>query len=195
MMRFALVCVAIAVLASGCTEAASGKDSGPSWLQFPTTRAPLRASPSGEVARPCEPDVAGTWRTKMVPWLTSVLVSAGGPDGQPLTAADIKDTGSALQIGSDHGEVVVYVYAGVPDLEHDPRPSMARTGSIGGYTLYSSVHGTARQYSAFGPETWLSLSAYASTVDAASRWADETDVHAWFQDMIARFAADPIPSC
>jgi hypothetical protein len=149
----------------------------------------------GTTAQPCGPDDAGTWRTKMSPWLTSALVSVGGPDGQPLTAADINDTLSALQIGSDHSEVVVYVFAGTPDLEHDPRPSMVRIGSIGDYGLYSSVHATAMQYSAFGPETWLSLHAYASTRDAATRWADDTDVHAWFQDMIARFAVDPMPSC
>jgi hypothetical protein len=143
----------------------------------------------------CGPDDAGTWRTKMAPWLTSALVSVGGPDGQPLTASDINDTLSALQIGSDHSEVVVYVFASTPDLDHDPRPSMVRTGSIGDYALYSSVHATAMQYSAFGPETWLSLYAYASTRDAATRWADDTDVHAWFQDMIARFAVDPMPSC
>jgi hypothetical protein len=131
----------------------------------------------------------------MVPWLTSVLVSVGGPDGQPLTAADINDTGSALQIGSDRAEVVVYVYADVPDLEHDPRPFMQRTGSIGYYALYSSVHATVRQYAAFGPEAWLSLSAYAQTPDAATTWARGADVHEWFRAMLARFAVDPIPSC
>jgi hypothetical protein len=195
MMRFVPVCVAIAFLVSGCTEAASGKSPSPSRQGLPTTRAPLPASSSGEVARPCEPDVAGTWRTTMVPWLTSALMSVGGPDGQNLTAAEINDTGSALQIGRDRAEVVVYVYADVPDLEHDPRPFMQRAGSIRDYALYSSVDATVLQYSAFGPETWLSLSAYATTLDAATRWADDTDVHAWLQDMIARFAVDPIPSC
>ena len=131
----------------------------------------------------------------MVPWLTSVLVSVGGPDGQPLTAADINDTGSALQIGGDRGEVVVYAYAGVPDLEHDPRPSMVRIGAIGDYALYSSVHATVRHHAAMSPETWLSLYAYASTPAAATRWAGETDVHAWFLEMVDRFAVDPIPSC
>jgi hypothetical protein len=195
MMRFVLVCVAIAFLVSGCTEAASGKSPSPSRQGLPTTRAPLPASSSGEVARPCEPDVAGTWQTKMIPWLTSVLVSVGGPDGQNLKAADIQDTGSALRIGSDRAEVVVYVYASIPDLEHDPRPFMQRAGSTGEYALYSSVRATARQYSAFGPETWLTLYAYQSTPDAATRWAEETDVHAWLQDMIAQFAVNPIPSC
>jgi hypothetical protein len=66
---------------------------------------------------------------------------------------------------------------------------------IGDYALYSSVHATAMQDSAFGPETWLSLYAYASTPDAATRWARETDVLTWLQEMIARFAVDPIPSC
>jgi hypothetical protein len=195
MMRFVLVCVAIAFLVSGCTEAVSGRSPGPNRQGVPTTRAPLPANSSGKVARPCEPDVAGTWQTKMVPWLTSVLVSVGGPDGQPLTAPDINDTGSALRIGSDRAEVVVYVYAGTPDMEHDPRPFMQRSGSIGDYAVYSSVHPAAMQYSAFGPETWLSLSAYATTRDAAAGWADDTDVHAWLQDMIARFAVKPIPSC
>jgi hypothetical protein len=195
MMRFVLVCVAIAFLVSGCTEADSGKSPSPSRQGLPTTRALLPSSSSGEVARPCAPDVAGTWRTKMVPWLTAVLVSVGGPDGEPLTTAEINDTGSALRIGSDRAEVVVYVYSGTPDLEHDPRPFMQRSGSIGEYAVYSSVHATARQYSAFGPEAWLSLYAYASTPDTAARWADDTDVHAWLQDMIARFAVNPIPSC
>jgi hypothetical protein len=154
----------------------------------------LPDAPAGPVVA-CEPDEAGTWRTTMVPWLTSVLVSVGGPDGQPLTAAEINNTLSALQIGSDRAEVVVYIYAGVPDLEHDPRPSMVRTGSIGDYALYSSIHATAMQYSVFGPETWLSLYAYASTPDAATRWRDDTDVRAWLDDMIARFAVNPIPSC
>jgi hypothetical protein len=131
----------------------------------------------------------------MVPWLTSVLVSFGGPDGQNLKAADIQDTGSALRIGSDRAEVAVYVYASTPDLEHDPRPFMQRAGSIRDYALYSSVNGTVLQYSAFGPETWLSLYSYATTHDAATRWANDTDVDAWLQGMIARFAVNPIPTC
>jgi anti-sigma factor RsiW len=185
--RVATIALALVIAAAGFAFAVSrlGDQSADNVLPDVPADAPVS----------CQPDDAATWRTKMVPWLTSVLVSVGGPDGQPLTASDISDTGSALRIGSDRAEVVVYVYADVPDLEHDPRPFMQRTGSIGDYALYSSAHATARQYSAFGPEAWLSLYAYASTPDTAARWADGTDVHSWLQDMIARFAVNPIPSC
>ncbi|MEO8292977.1 MAG: hypothetical protein ABI635_07525 [Actinomycetota bacterium] len=153
-------------------------------------------APSGEqLGQPCEPDVAGTWGTRVAPWLTSVLVNVVSPDGQPLSEADIHDTGSALQIGGARSEVVLYAYASVPDLEHDPRPSMVRTGSIGYYDLYAGGNGKVRQYGAFGPGTWLSLSAYATTPATATRWAAKTDVHAWLKAVIGQIAADPLPSC
>lgn len=167
----------------------------PSPVGAPQSTDNVLADVSAGPAGVCEPDDAGTWRTKMVPWLTSVLVNVGSPSGQPLSEEDINDTGSALQIGGDRREVVLYAYASVPDLEHDPRPSMVRAGSIGDYALYTSVHATVRQYAAMSPDTWLSLSAYASTPGAATRWAAETDVQAWLQAVIARLAVRPIPTC
>lgn len=151
----------------------------------------VQSGPTGE----CEPDVGATWKTKMVPWLTSVLVTVGSPDGRPLDEEDIHDTGSALQIGGDRGEIVLYAYASVPDLEHDPRPSMVRTGSIDEYALYASGGRTTRRYGAFASDTWVSLSAYASTPVTASRWTEEIDVHGWFQRMIAEISLNPIPRC
>ncbi len=151
----------------------------------------------GTTAQPCEPNDGTTWRTKVAPWLTSILASVGAPDGQPLSEGDINDTHTALQIDAADGQadVVLYIFASVPDLDHDPRPSMLRTGSIDEYALYASGDGKVRQYAAISSELWLSLSAYASTPRTAATWERETDVHGWFQAMLARFAVDPIPSC
>jgi hypothetical protein len=155
---------------------------------------PVGSSPQ-DTAQSCDPDDGAIWRTKTVPWLTSVLARVGSPEGLPLDTEDINDTGTALQIGGDRDEVVLYVHAGAPDLEHDPRPSMLRTGSIGDYALYSSGEGTVRQYGAFASHTWLSLSAYASTPASAATWERGTDVHGWFQRMIAEIVVHPLPSC
>jgi hypothetical protein len=143
----------------------------------------------------CEPDLAYVWRTKMAPWLSSVLVRVGSPDGQPLREMDIDDTGSALQITDARDEVVLYVYANTPDLEHDPRPYMVKTDSSGGFDLYASGRGTVRRFGAFSSTTWLTLGAYATSSPAASRWERDTDVRRWLDRMIAEIATSPIPTC
>jgi DNA-binding beta-propeller fold protein YncE len=158
-----------------------------------------RASPAGgspeAISESCDPDLGHVWRTKMAPWLASILVTVGSPDGQPLAVEDLNDTGSALQVGDARGEVVLYVHASAPDLEHDPRPSMVKTGSVGDYELYTSVEGTVRHFGAFAPTTWVTLGAYADTPAIASRWERDTDISAWLDRVIAEIAKNPIPTC
>ena len=131
----------------------------------------------------------------MVPWLRSILVGVGSPDWQPLSEEDVRDTGSALQIGDAGGPVTLYVHGGVPDLEHDPRPSMVKLRASGDYDLYTSGAGTVRQFSAFGPTTWLTLSMYAEDAAVASRWESNTDVRGWLERLIAETVANPILKC
>lgn len=155
---------------------------------------PATSSPQ-DTAQSCDPDLGGVWRTKMVPWLRSILVGAGSPNGLPLSEEDVRDTGSALQIGEAGGQVTLYVHGGVPDLEHDPRPNMERIGESGDYDIYASAEGKVRQFGAFGRTTWLTVSAYAETAAAASRCESDTDVRGWLERMIAATAANPIPTC
>ncbi len=143
----------------------------------------------------CDPDLRYVWHTKMVPWLTSVLVEVGSTDGNPLGQSDIDDTGSALQITDAHDEVTLYVHASVPDPEHDPRPNMVKLGSSGDYDLYASGQGKVRRFGAFAPTTWLTLGAYAETPAVTSRWESDTDVRSWLDRMIGEIAINPVPSC
>jgi hypothetical protein len=154
----------------------------------------VAASPQ-DTSQSCDPDLGYVWRTKMAPWLTSVLERVGSPDGRPLGEGDIDDTGSALEITRPRDEVALYVHAGVPDLEHDPRPSMVKIGSSGAYDLYASGRGKVRRFGAFASTTWLTLGAYAETSAIASRWESDTDVRSWLDRMIAEIATTPVPTC
>ncbi len=165
--------------------------SGPGSAAFPSWGT---ASPQDN-PQPCDPDLGYVWRTKMAPWLTSVLVRVGSPGGPPLNRADIDDTGSALRITDARDEVTLYVHAGVPDLEHDPRPNMVKLGSSGDYELYASGQGKVRRFGAFAPTTWLTLGAYAETPAVTSRWESDTDVRSWLDRMIGEIAINPVPSC
>jgi hypothetical protein len=154
----------------------------------------VAASPQ-DTSQSCDPDLGYVWRTKMAPWLSSVLVRVGSPDGQPLSEVDIDDTGSALEITHARAEVTLYVHAGVPDLEHDPRRNMLKVGSSGGYDLYASGRGKVRQFGAFAATTWVTLGAYAESSAVASRWESQTDVRSWLVRMIAEIATNPVPTC
>ena len=158
-------------------------------------RASPVGGPSQAIPESCDPDLGYVWHTKMAPWLTSILVTVGSPDGQSLAVEDMSDTGSALRITDVHDDVILYVHASVPDLEHDPRPSMVKFGSSGDYELYTSGEGLVRQFGAFAPSTWLTLGAYADTSAAASMWESDTDVRGWLERVIAEMTTNPIPTC
>ena len=72
---------------------------------------------------------------------------------------------------------------------------MVKLGESGDYDIYASVEGKVRQFGAFGRTTWLTVSAYAETAAAASRWESDTDVRGWLARLIGATATNPIPTC
>lgn len=72
---------------------------------------------------------------------------------------------------------------------------MVKLGSSGDYDLYASSGGKVRQFGAFGPTTWLTLSVYADTHALASSWEADTDARGWLDRIIDETVISPIPTC
>lgn len=145
----------------------------------------------------CAPDDQEAWQQTIVPWLSSVLTSAGAPEGWDVSPADIHDTQSALRISLPEYEergLDVYVHAGVPDMEHDPRPSMDSYGPLHGYDVYYAQNNqaTLQQYLAASPRLWIMLYVYT---DEPGRAVSENEYKSWFERVIASLEGNPPPVC
>src|SRR5687768_11550199 len=110
MLSRAVVFLTVLASMAGCA------DRGAQTLRQQASPAVNRAAPSPTA---CAPDDEEAWTETIVPWISSVLLEVGAPEGWRLTEADIHDTRSALSLTPPRypDRMDVYVHAGVPDLE------------------------------------------------------------------------------
>jgi hypothetical protein len=153
--------------------------------------------PVGHGTEPCKPNVQSNWEQLFVPWLSSLLTTVGAPEGWPVSATDIIDTQSALEIRPEQyrGRLTVYVHGGVPDPEHDPAAHMSRLTENPAYVLFHSRSATTESFVAKGAGIWLSLYAYSDN-EKPVRWnGGQRQVERWFEAMFAQMTNHPVPTC
>jgi hypothetical protein len=130
------------------------------------------------------------------PWLRAMLHRVGVPEDGTVAARQLRDTGTALQVGraSYAGRLTEFINAGPPDPEHDPRPHLKRSGQEGPYMLYVGGSETTYVFHAQSPGLWLSLYAY-SNAEMPIAWRPRDAVMTWFRMFVKRAAKEPSPVC
>jgi hypothetical protein len=136
-----------------------------------------------------------TWRP-LRPWLRSIIERIGAPEGWPVQPKHLRDTGTALEIDLPEyeGRFTVYVTAGPPDPEHDPKPSLDRIGNEGRFALHSSSSAETYTLHAKSRSLWLSLHAYSDSGRPVT-WRPRDAPRAWFASFRVAAKTAPPPVC
>jgi hypothetical protein len=179
-----------ALLLAGCdSKASGGVDSSPSREASPVRtveKRTLTCASSGD---------AFTWETTK-PWLQSMLCRVGVPEDGTVAARQLHDTGTALDVtrASYAGRLSVFINAGPPDPEHDPRPHLERTDQDGPYALYVGRSESTYVFHAESPSLWVSLYAYSNSKTPII-WRPRNAVVTWFGKFVEHMAKSPPPVC
>ncbi len=142
--------------------------------------------------RPCK------WGGHLRPYLATLLVEVGGPEGATIRNSMLVNTGTGLKLGApqyEQGLLEVFVTADKVDLENDNTQGMDVVGREQSFILFRSTSpGSDVVIAASDALGWtISLGAYPRGYSL--RWAAENAPVRWMRDAVDYMETHSLPTC
>ncbi len=142
--------------------------------------------------RPCK------WGGHFRPYLTSLLVEIGGPEGATIRNSMLVDTGTGLRLDApqyERGLLDVFVTADKFDLESDNTQGMDVVGREQSFILFRSTSPESDVVIAASDELGWTLSLGAYPRAYSLRWAAENAPVHWMRDAVDYMETHSLPTC